>query len=1046
MYEYYKVKASISACGKLVQGQDGQVEDIHLYLKNVRGTAAYWQTALNELIGQIRCLGPPTYFVTLSCNDLHWLDMRKALLVADGRPDENPNNLTTYETQRLIEQFPVVVSRHFMIRLNALMKFVKNNQEVFGGHLKDYWWRIEFQNRGSPHLHMLVWIENHPSFDTPEGIAILDQICKCEIPLESSDLYELVKKCQIHRHTNTCKKGDNPSLVCRFRFPRPVQAATAMIAETSDEFIRNGGRICLLKRGQDDIWVNSYNPTLLKIWGANMDIQPCGSNESIAYYIAKYIAKSEPTELALAIRQAIQEIQREDSDVSRKLFKICMRIMNERQVSACECVYRLCHLNVRDSSRKCIFLNTRQPQQRYIVLKFHESGQSTGYCANIFDRYEKRPLEHADYNFNQMCLIEFAMLFEPYYAKQQDAMTLNIDEDAYETEQRTKRRLITLIDGSKMTIRKLPAVVRVPYFVASTDGENYFYSLLLQYTPYRREEELLNAFATAREAFLANEENLKITNAHMELYRERDKQLENAFNQFYALQILEEATPAHLEDDYVEEAHDIPVDEEKFSSAQKAMNVDQRHLFRKVTESVIKQLDGGSERLKLFITGGAGVGKTFILSLLRVQINRCFAKNAVIVSALTGVAARLIGGSTLHSTLKLPVQRDGRSANMCPLTGNYLRVMRTQWKNVECIIIDEISMVSYQMLCMIDMRIRQLKNNYDEFFGGINVLLFGDLMQLPPIRQGVNTPVYKQPDYLQPSTHLWRLFSLCELSQNMRQQGDDTFRNMLNALRVGEMSAEHFATLTDKLIENKPTGDFGIDKALRIYPTNEQVNTHNEIVLQYFRSINTDIIRIKAQDQLIDATRNTDNVDIHTLFPTDINKTGGLPRTIEIFVGAKVMLRSNIDVSKGLVNGAIGYITDIIWPHFRRAQIYDTDIPSVRIDFGKDGVHEVKPKSVQFSAKYNYGTAERRMLPLILSWASTVHKMQGCTVDHAVVYLGPKLFEAGQAYVALSRVRSLDGLRIEELDCRKLTGKTPCNNEALSELNRLKNTLSQLKL
>ncbi|XP_059161275.1 platelet-activating factor acetylhydrolase IB subunit alpha1-like [Physella acuta] len=95
------VKASISACGKLVQGQDGQVEDIHLYLKNVRGTAAYWRTALNELIGQIRCLGPPTYFVMLSCNDLHWLDMRKALLVADGRPDENPNNLTTYELQRL---------------------------------------------------------------------------------------------------------------------------------------------------------------------------------------------------------------------------------------------------------------------------------------------------------------------------------------------------------------------------------------------------------------------------------------------------------------------------------------------------------------------------------------------------------------------------------------------------------------------------------------------------------------------------------------------------------------------------------------------------------------------------------------------------------------------------------------------------------------------------------------------------------------------------------------------------------------------------------
>ena len=77
------------------------------------------------------------------------------------------------------------------------------------------------------------------------------------------------------------------------------------------------------------------------------------------------------------------------------------------------------------------------------------------------------------------------------------------------------------------------------------------------------------------------------------------------------------------------------------------------------------------------------------------------------------------------------------------------------------------------------------------------------------------------------------------------------------------------------------------------------------------------------------------------------------------------------------------------------------------------------------------------MLPLILSWASTVDKMQGSTVDYAVIYLGRKLFAAGQAYVALSRVKSLDGLLIEELDCSKLTGKVPCNNEALQEMDRI---------
>ena len=117
-----------------------------------------------------------------------------------------------------------------------------------------------------------------------------------------------------------------------------------------------------------------------------------------------------------------------------------------------------------------------------------------------------------------------------------------------------------------------------------------------------------------------------------------------------------------------------------------------------------------------------------------------------------------------------------------------------------------------------------------------------------------------------------------------------------------------------------------------------------------------------------------------------------------------------------------------------------TDIPSVEIDFGNDGIHTIKPKTIQFSAKYSYGTAERRMLPMVLCWASTVHKMQGSTVDRAVVYLGPKVFAAGQAYVALSRGKSLNGLLIEELDSSKLTGKRSCNNDALAEMHRLRNT------
>ena len=164
MYELYKIKSTISACCKKVKGREGTVEDIHLYLKNLRGSAAYWRTALNELLAQIRCLGPPTYFLTFSCNDLHWTDMKKALLVANGRPNADPNKLSVHETQSLVEAYPTIVCRHFMLRVKALFLLMTNNNELFGGKVLDYWWRIECQNRGSPHLHLVIWIENHPFF------------------------------------------------------------------------------------------------------------------------------------------------------------------------------------------------------------------------------------------------------------------------------------------------------------------------------------------------------------------------------------------------------------------------------------------------------------------------------------------------------------------------------------------------------------------------------------------------------------------------------------------------------------------------------------------------------------------------------------------------------------------------------------------------------------------------------------------------------------------------------------------------------------------
>jgi len=158
VYEYHRVKSNISVCGRNIQHNNSKVDDVHLDMKNLPDSSDYWGTVINELIAQIRCFGPPQYFITFSCNDLNWLDVRKALLLADGDVERDLASLTIYETQIFIEKYLTAISRHFMIRVNALITHMKSNHEFLGSHIMDYWWHIEFQDWGSPHLHNVIWV------------------------------------------------------------------------------------------------------------------------------------------------------------------------------------------------------------------------------------------------------------------------------------------------------------------------------------------------------------------------------------------------------------------------------------------------------------------------------------------------------------------------------------------------------------------------------------------------------------------------------------------------------------------------------------------------------------------------------------------------------------------------------------------------------------------------------------------------------------------------------------------------------------------------
>ncbi|XP_026331489.1 ATP-dependent DNA helicase PIF1-like [Hyposmocoma kahamanoa] len=280
----------------------------------------------------------------------------------------------------------------------------------------------------------------------------------------------------------------------------------------------------------------------------------------------------------------------------------------------------------------------------------------------------------------------------------------------------------------------------------------------------------------------------------------------------------------------------------------------------------------------------------------------------------------------------------------------------------------------------------------------------------------------------------------------MRQQNDIEFIHLLNSLRVGELTTAQLELLCER--RHIPiSGDFADGVAVRIFPTLRQVDTYNEKMTTENAKVHR-TYRINAVDESREAAtygrKPPDNV-----IPKDINNCGGFLPTINLGVESRVMLRRNISVSDGLVNGAMGIVKKIIWPALRRDQMEEGELPeAVLIKFDDatiglrmkddDGCVAVSPVCTKFQAQKGYGDVERRMLPLILSWAVTVHKLQGTTLDKAVIDLGKKNFAKGQIYVALSRVKTLEGIVLSDLDANKLLSR-PHDEKALTEMTRLRN-------
>ena len=390
-----------------------------------------------------------------------------------------------------------------------------------------------------------------------------------------------------------------------------------------------------------------------------------------------------------------------------------------------------------------------------------------------------------------------------------------------------------------------------------------------------------------------------------------------------------------------------------------------------------RYVDEGSS---VFVTGSAGTGKT---EWMRYILSKYENRENMVVTASTGLAARMIGGTTVHSFAGIGLGQGSFEEVLARVRGRP-EVVRS-WQRCRMWLIDEIGMLSKDVFELLEKLARVLKKKPQEPFGGIQMILVGDFLQLPPVTRDSSATSF----CFQSSA--WGMLALrqIELRTNFRHATDDAFNRCMCDVRRGEVTAETMSLLQSCV--------------------NQELDVEDGIVPTHIMSLNVDVDRFNNQQlqalPQIEFQRYTAE-DSATTPSLNLNNETSLPQVLTLKVNAQVVLLTRL-ADTNLQNGDRGVVVEF------KQQRSGPSLPLVRFNSGEEVV--VAPVKVDVMGRSQV-VGSRTQVPLTLAWALTVHRVQGMTLPHAVISLDKSFFEYGQAYVALSRVRRAKDLRLVKCD------------------------------
>jgi ATP-dependent exoDNAse (exonuclease V) alpha subunit len=376
----------------------------------------------------------------------------------------------------------------------------------------------------------------------------------------------------------------------------------------------------------------------------------------------------------------------------------------------------------------------------------------------------------------------------------------------------------------------------------------------------------------------------------------------------------------------------------------------------------------------VFITGAAGTGKTYLLNQFIDYLKK--EKKEFVITAPTGISAsHLQNGVTIHSFFCLGIRKFISNAFLVKLKNK--KDCLTKIRKIKVLIIDEISMVSPRLFEMID-TVLQFVRSESKPFGGVKVVLSGDFFQLPPILDDDEDRETRQFAW---QSRVWKDldFRTCYLIEKFRQKDESKLISILDDIRSGYISQT-----THELLQSRLYKELKIDyKPTKLFTHNANVDAIN----------NRELEKLEEKEHFFFAETKGRKKEIERIFKNSL-----VLEELTLKKGAVVIFIKN-NQGKGYINGTTGTVVG-----FNK-----DDMPIVKT---KDNIRiPAYPEDWKITENDDKVVAQVSQIPLRLAWALTIHKSQGLTLDVAEIDLS-KTFEYGQGYVALSRIRDLEGLKL----------------------------------